>query len=278
MLDQTSLDVQQHEHLIRVCRSGTKNAPAVLFLHGTGPGATGWESFRPLMPHLTDFDCLIPDLIGFGDSSHPDTPPAGPAPWLELRAESIIRLLDELEVGPVHLVGHSYGGRLGLELLTRKPDAFRNVVLIAAGGTPIKPSLKQLTGFYDNPTAEGMRGFVMSQLYPGRALPANFDSYLRARLSTALRPEVRRSLQASMGPGEPAPVYDDAVLRSIPHQTLVVHGKGDQTIPVDASYFLAQHLPKSDLHVFGSGGHLVQFEAAYQLGNMINTFLHDPGL
>lgn len=278
MLDKIDLDVQLDEHVIRVRRSGTKNAPAVLFLHGTGPGATGWESFRPLMSHLTDFDCLVPDLIGFGDSSHPDTPPAGPAPWLELRAESIIRLLDELEVGPVHLVGHSYGGRLGLELLTRKPDAFRKVVLIAAGGTPIKPSLQQLTGFYDNPTAEGMREFVASQLYPGRPLPGYIDSYLRARLSTALRPEVRRSFQASMGPGEPAPLYDDAVLGAIPHQTLVVHGKGDNTIPVDASHYLTHHLPQADLHVFSSGGHLVQFEAADQIGNMINTFLHDPGL
>ncbi|MDR7172925.1 2-hydroxymuconate-semialdehyde hydrolase [Nocardia kruczakiae] len=276
--DKIEFNVPLGEHVIRVRRSGTTDAPSVLFLHGTGPGATGWESFRPLMPHLAAFDNLVPDLVGFGDSSHPDAPPAGAGPWIDLRAESIIQLLDTLDVGPVDLVGHSYGGRLGIELLTRKPEVFRRVVLIASGGTPIKPTLNRLTSFYDNPTAENMRNFVESQLYPGRDIPAGLDSYFDARLATALRPEVRRSFEAAMGPGEPAPVYDDAILGSIHHDALVVHGQADQTIPVEASLYLAQHLPHADLHIFSRGGHLVQLEVTDQLGSLIGAFLRDTTL
>ncbi|MEE6165831.1 MULTISPECIES: alpha/beta fold hydrolase [unclassified Mycolicibacterium] len=267
------LDVPVDDYVVHLHRYGTKNAAPVLFLHGTGPGATGWESFRPILPFLAQYDCLIPDLIGFGDSSHPEPPPAGPGPWLDLRAATTLRLIDALNLGPVDLIGHSYGGRLALELLTRKPDMFGKVVLIAAGGTPIKPTLQRLTGFYDNPTAAGIRDFVASQLHPGSALPPGIDSYLSARLSTALRPEVKRSFQASMGAGDPAPVYDSAVLGAIAQDTLVIHGKGDGTIPVDGSMYLAQHLPHADLHVFGRAGHLVQFEVAAQIGTMISIFL-----
>jgi 2-hydroxymuconate-semialdehyde hydrolase len=273
MPDEKELDVRLDQHVIHLRRYGAQGAQPVLLLHGTGPGATGWESFRPLLGPLAEHDCLIPDLVGFGNSSHPEPPPAGPGPWLDLRADTIFRLIDALKIGPVDLVGHSYGGRLGLELLTRKPDLFRKVVLIAAGGTPIKPSLQRLTGFYDNPTPDAMKEFVASQLHPGSALPPDIEPYLRARLATALRPDVRRSFQASMGPGEPARTYDDAVLAAISHHTLVIHGKGDSTIPVDASLYLAQHIPHADLHIYARAGHLVQFEAAQQLGAMISTFL-----
>ncbi|WP_220084568.1 alpha/beta fold hydrolase [Mycolicibacterium vulneris] len=273
MPEHTELDVAIDDHVIRLRRCGMANATPALFLHGTGPGATGWESFRPLLPFVAQHDCLIPDLVGFGDSSHPEAPPAGPGPWLDLRADTILALIDALKIGPVDLVGHSYGGRLALELLTRKPDLFGKVVLIAAGGTPVKPTLQRLTGFYDNPTAEGIREFVASQLYPGSALPPGIDSYLSARLATALRPEVRRSFQSSMGAGEAAPVYDESVLRRLEQDTLVIHGKGDATIPIEGSFFLAQHLPHADLHVYGRAGHLAQFEVAEQLGTMISAFL-----
>ena len=46
----------------------------VLFLHGSGPGASGWSNFRRNYPVFAEagFRALVPDTLGYGYSSKPD--------------------------------------------------------------------------------------------------------------------------------------------------------------------------------------------------------------
>lgn len=240
-------------------------------LHGTGPGATGALSFQPLVPSLTAYRCLMPDLVGFGRSSHPEDLPAGPGPWFARRVDAVIRLLDELGLDRVHLVGHSYGARVAVELILRAPGRVGRVVLLSAGGTPVTADLKKLTGFYGNPSKAAMRTLVDAQL--SRDDVDGIDDYVAERFAVAAMPEVRRSFLAAMAAGEPAPVYDRSVLVAVTHSVLAVHGKDDGTIAPAASLFLAEHLPHSDLHLFAECGHLLQFEVPTRLGALIREFL-----
>jgi 2-hydroxymuconate-semialdehyde hydrolase len=251
--------------------AGDDQGESLLLLHGTGPGATGALSFQPLLPSLTTYRCIMPDLVGFGRSSHPETLRAGPGPWFARRVEAVLQLLDELGLDRVHVAGHSYGARVALELIIRAPERFRRVVLIAAGGTPVKANLQKLTGFYQNPNEATMRAMVSAQL--SRSDVPGLDDYLRERFAVAARPEVRRSFEAAMAPGEPAPVYDGPVLTAVRHAVLAVHGKDDATISSAACLFLAEHLPHSDLHLFADCGHLLQFEVPTQLGALIHEFV-----
>ncbi len=42
-------------------------APVLLFLHGSGPGVTGWRNFRGVLPTFAEhFRCLILEFPGFG--------------------------------------------------------------------------------------------------------------------------------------------------------------------------------------------------------------------
>ncbi|GAA3546764.1 alpha/beta hydrolase [Amycolatopsis ultiminotia] len=251
--------------------AGDGNGEPLLLLHGTGPGATGALSFRPLLPGLGAYRCLLPDLVGFGRSSHPETVAAGPGPWFARRVEGVRRLLDELGLERVHVVGHSYGARVALELIRCVPERIGRVVLVAAGGTPVKAKLQRLTGFYQDPSEAGMRAMVRAQ-FSRRDVPGT-DEYVRERFAVAARSEVRRSFEAAMAAGEPAPTYDESVLAAIAHQVLVVHGKDDATISPAASCFLAEHLSRADLHLFAGCGHLVQFEVPAQLGSLIHEFV-----
>lgn len=92
-------------------RGGDGEEPLVL-LHGLGSTR---EDFTVLRPELEpSFDVLSPDLPGHGES--PRLP--GPATVAAL-ADVVEADLDEMGIGPVHLLGNSLGGRVALELATR---------------------------------------------------------------------------------------------------------------------------------------------------------------
>ena len=43
-----------------------------------GPGATGTSNWQAVIEELGDrYYCVAPDMIGFGDSTHPENPPSG---------------------------------------------------------------------------------------------------------------------------------------------------------------------------------------------------------
>ena len=63
-------------------------------------------------------DAVALDLPGFGAAPPP------PEPWgTPQYADALSPLLDEL--GPVVVLGHSFGGRVAIELAHRRPDAVR---------------------------------------------------------------------------------------------------------------------------------------------------------
>ena len=57
---------------IHIAEAGS--GPAVVFLHGSGPGASGASNFRQNIDAFVDsgFRVILPDLIGYGASSKPE--------------------------------------------------------------------------------------------------------------------------------------------------------------------------------------------------------------
>ncbi len=70
-------------------RSG--QGEAVLFVHGSGPGATGLSNWQLALPELgRDFLCLAPDLLGYGESTHPEPPPKGVRAWMRVWVDQLL--------------------------------------------------------------------------------------------------------------------------------------------------------------------------------------------
>lgn len=271
----TTEDVKVGEHRFRLSRSGDPLKEAVLWLHGSGPGATALSNWEGVLEALAgDFYNLAPDVIGFGDSSHPDPPPQGINAFTELRVKTLLGLLDVLGLQRVHLVGNSMGGIISLRLVSEAPERVGRIVLMGTGGAPIPPTpdLIQLISFYGAPTTDAMTKLITCFVYD----PAFFGNELRkiaeARMPRALREDVRRSHVATFSPGPPL-AFPPEMLAQIPHPTLVMHGREDRIISVAASHYFSTHLPNAQLHVFPKTGHWAQIEHPRRFANLSRAFL-----
>ena len=89
------------------------NGPAVVLLHGGGPGASGVSNYSRNIDALSGrFRVIVPDMPGYGRStkSMDLTDPFGHL------ADAMRGLLDELGIETAHLIGNSYGGAAALRL------------------------------------------------------------------------------------------------------------------------------------------------------------------
>jgi 2-hydroxymuconate-semialdehyde hydrolase len=260
-----------------VNQTGDPENETILFLHGSGPGATGLSNWERVITDLGDrFHCVAPDMIGFGDSSHPDDPPQGMAAFNDLRADALLGLLDELGLDRVHIVGNSMGGQLALLMTLAAPGRVGKLLLMGSGGAPtttVSPGLTHLREFYSDPTAESLRGLLTEFVYDLEPLTDTIDAVVEDRMSYVVRDDVTRSHRASFNPDAPRRVFSDAELAGVPHPTLVVHGREDRIIPVEASYYFAEHLPNANLFVIAHCGHWTQIEHREKFESLLERFV-----
>lgn len=104
-------------------RSG-RGRPLV-FLHGLGSSSADWE--RQVKVFSDTYDVIVPDLRGHGQTTKP------PGPYtISQFAEDIATFLDELDPGPVRLVGISLGGMAGFQMVADRPDLVSRFVAVNA--------------------------------------------------------------------------------------------------------------------------------------------------
>ncbi|MFI0405665.1 alpha/beta fold hydrolase [Actinomadura sp. 3N508] len=256
--------VRGDELSFRLHETGERGPEAVLFLHGSGPGATGLSNWERIIADLGHrFWCLAPDQIGFGDSSHPLDAPRGMGPFNELRAEALLALVDVLGLEKVHLVGNSMGGQLAVLMTLARPELVGKVLLMGSGGAPdmpVSPGLKHLREFYASPSAESLKGLLSEFVYDLEPLLGTVDRVVAERMAYVNRDDVRRSHEASFDPDGARRFFSREELATITHDVLCVHGRDDRIIPVDASRYFAGSLPKANLYVIGQCGHWTQIE------------------
>ncbi|MER6815428.1 alpha/beta hydrolase [Spirillospora sp. NPDC000708] len=259
-----AVEVRGGELTFRLHEAGERGSEAVLFLHGSGPGATGLSNWERIITDLGPrFWCLAPDQIGFGDSSHPVDAPRGMGPFNELRAEALLALVDGLGLEKVHLVGNSMGGQLALLMTLARPDLIGKVLLMGSGGAPdmpVSPGLAHLREFYASPSAESLKGLLSEFVYDLDPLRATVDRVVAERMAYVNREDVRRSHEASFDPNGARRFFTREELATITHEVLCVHGRDDRIIPVAASEYFAAAIPNADLYVLGRCGHWTQIE------------------
>jgi 4,5:9,10-diseco-3-hydroxy-5,9,17-trioxoandrosta-1(10),2-diene-4-oate hydrolase len=118
-------------HRIHIAEMGPKSGPAVVFLHGSGPGASGISNFSGNADAFADagYRVILPDLIGYGASSKPEDIDY----TLTLFTDTLYDALRQHGIERATLVGNSLGGGIAIQMAADHPEFVHNLILMAPG-------------------------------------------------------------------------------------------------------------------------------------------------
>lgn len=243
----------------------------ILLIHGSGPGVTSWANWRGVIPVLSQQARVIaPDMLGFGYTSCPADLKLDPETWVN----SLVGLMDALSIERVSIVGNSFGGAIALAFAKAHPERVKQLVLMGAAGLsfPITDGLDKVWGY--QPSLQAMRDLMEVFNYDHSIIN---DDLVSMRYQASIRDDVQtRFAQLFPEPrqqGVEMLALSEDDLRSLPHKTLLIHGRDDQVIPLETSERMVRLIADSQLHVFGQCGHWVQIEKTKEFTRLLVDFL-----
>jgi pimeloyl-ACP methyl ester carboxylesterase len=244
----------------------------LLFIHGSGPGVTGWANWRPALPVFAEhYHVLAPDLLGFGYSERPETITYGKDVWVD----HVVAFLAAKNVKRCHIVGNSMGGGLAIALAVKRPDLVDRLVLMGSSGVsfPITPGLEAVWGY--EPDRERMRSLIADYFAFDASIAT--DNLVGLRYDASVQPGFQESYSRMFPPPRQDRLDDLATpvedIKKIAAPTLLVHGRDDKVVPLAVSYELLDLIPDAQLHVFGRCGHWTQIERMTEFNEIVATFL-----
>ncbi|WP_284981516.1 alpha/beta hydrolase [Arthrobacter sp. efr-133-TYG-118] len=276
---ETSRTVQTKDWKIHYNEAG--EGSVVLFLHGSGPGATGWSNFAPNLVSLAGkYRVIAADLPGWGKSD-PETPAD------RNHVEAVLQLLDALKIERAAIVGNSMGGHTGLCFAMAYPDRVSHLVTMGVplglgpllftprGG--LSEGLKVLVKAYRDPSPETMRELVEIMTYDHTFAT---DELVTQRSSAArVRPDhLANYLSATPGSkARPVPLLDIAKIAEISAPTLIFHGRDDRVNHFENSLWLASAIPDARMVLINRCGHWLQLEHADEFNRIVADFVGSAG-
>lgn len=255
---------------------GTATAGTVVMLHGSGPGASSWANFSRNAGPLTDagYRVILMDCPGWSKSD----PIVCTGARSELNARALAGLVDALGLGRIHLVGNSMGAHSAMMYTLTHPDRVGKLVLMGGGtggASPFMPmpteGIKLLNALYRDPSIENLKRMMAVFVYDPSSLT---EDLYQLRLDNML--SRREHLVNFVKSQEQNPKqYPDvsARLGEVTQPVLVIWGRDDRFVPLDAGLRLVAGLPNADFHVFGRCGHWAQWEHADRFNRMVVDFL-----
>lgn len=246
-----------------VLTAGDPKAPALILLHGSGPGASAASNWLRCMPDLAkDFYVVAPDMIGFGQSEYPKTLPAHSMTWMGMRVEQVLGMMDTMGIEKAGIVGNSMGGAVMLHVLIDDPNRFDRAMLMGAIGAPFTrtPEMSRLMSFYHDPRLPRYREMMHSFVYDPSLMP-ELEDIVQQRFKVATDPAVRAIQEnafETMRTSMDALIVPPSVLARMEQPISIVHGRQDRIVPLETSLYFLQHLKRAELHVLDRCGHWAQ--------------------
>jgi pimeloyl-ACP methyl ester carboxylesterase len=228
---------------IRLLTGG--EGPPLLYLHGVGD----LGSWLPLLAHLGRTHRVIrPDHPGFNGSD--DFEVRSPAEVAGVH----LRLLDELGIDELDVVGCSFGGWVATELALLAPERVRRLLLIDPAGMPADEQPPDVLDL--DPVAAAPLTFA------GPEMQRTAQERARAMDAATLARDARNRATARRLAGDPY-LHDPALpsrAGALRLPVTLVWGEEDRIVPLSHARTWTASVPQAQLRVVPRAGHLPHAE------------------
>ncbi|HEY9691612.1 MAG TPA: alpha/beta hydrolase [Oculatellaceae cyanobacterium] len=242
--------------------------PTLVFLHGSWSDGSQWI---PIINRLSDnYHCLVPDLLGFGDSERRKIKYS-----IELEVECLAEFLTSLNQRQVYLIGHSLGGWIAASFALKYQDRVRGMVLLSPEGLPagkirrrgwlnglllgqipvgfwLLRSLQPLASFLGKPQ-------LIKQVLDYRKLLLNFPTTCKLFFQRSWSEIQAELLQEK--------------LESLQVPTLILQGGRDTMSAIAQSKAYADLIPTSEHHIMGVGANDLPQQFPAEVVQYIRDFI-----
>ncbi|HRP24000.1 alpha/beta hydrolase [Thauera sp.] len=232
------------------------HGPVVVWLHGSGPGASGYSNFKGNYPAFAaaGFRNIVLDLPGFGRSDKP----ADVQYNLDFFVACLNGLLQKIGVTKCTLLGNSLGGAIALGQALAHPDTVERLILMAPGGVEERETYFRMEGivrmvetFAKGPMGPVEMRHVMSlQVFDPSMLD---DTIINER--------------SAIAPSQPANLFSTMM---VPNMTTRLHeikapifgfwGTDDKFNPHTGALKVIENAPNARMILLNRCGHWVQVE------------------
>lgn len=260
-------------HEIHIAEAGEADADAVVFIHGSGPGASGASNFRQNIRVFVDagYRVILPDMIGYGASSKP----AGVDYPLELFTDTLLEALRAHGIERAHLIGNSLGGGVAIQIALGHPEFVQSLVLMAPGAVAEQasyftmPGIARMVSNFGSPDfdlAEQKR-LVSNLVHPDFA-PNIPDALIAERYAVA-RTQPKDVLARMKTPNL------GLRLGELTQPIFVLWGLNDEFCPESHARLFLDQCRDVRAVTFGRTGHWVQVERAAEFNRYSLAFLDE---
>jgi pimeloyl-ACP methyl ester carboxylesterase len=228
-----------------------------LVLHG-GAGPQSVDGFADLLAAEEPARVIVPVHPGFGGTPRPEGLDS-----IRLLGRVYARLLDELGLTGVAVVGNSIGGWIAAEIALAGSPRVTGVVLVDAAGLVLPD--------YPAPDFFSLTMDQVAELSYYRPDAFRLDVDHMPDAVKALMAGNRAALAVYGGPA----MADPGLLDRLPDITvpvLVIWGEADRMIPVEHGRAYSKAIPGARFHVIKEAGHLPQLETPDRLLAAVRDF------
>ena len=254
--------------------------PALIMLHGAGPGVSAWSNFAGnISQYAQNFHTYMVDLPGFGGSGHPE---AYDTDYLTYAANTLAEFMDQQGLTKAHLIGNSLGGSVAVRFVLDHPDRADRIVLMGPGSAlsiglfAPRPSegIRRLMEFQADKTRDKMEAFLRGMVFDQSLIT---DALIDERFAAATNPATGGGLAAMQKANANPANHERGELwrwaSTIQHEVLITWGREDRTQPLDGAFVGFRLLPNARLHVFPKCGHWAMVEQRDEFERLTTDFL-----
>ncbi len=234
----------------------------ILILHGWNLSAA---KFDPLVSELNirGYKVYCPDLPGFGKSKIPDKPHT-----LSDYIQFVINFLKKNKLNKIIIIGHSFGGRIGIKFASEYSQHIEHLILTGAPGINPVPKGKILLFLYlakigkiimSLPILSNLTAVMRKILY--KAAGASDFYHTNEKMRETFKNVIKEDLTSYM--------------KKIKSKTLLLWGENDGIVPLSIARKMQDMIHNSRLEILPNTRHGAPWTNPELFANMVEKYINN---